>query len=54
PRSPGQRRHDALQHLAHTTLARNQVPTSHGSPVRVIVRVGVDTLAAVVAASGAD
>ncbi|WP_157371625.1 DUF222 domain-containing protein, partial [Angustibacter sp. Root456] len=46
PRSPGQRRHDALQHLAETTLARNDVPTSHGSPVRVIVRVGVDTLAA--------
>ena len=25
PRSPGQRRHDALQHLAETTLATNQV-----------------------------
>ncbi len=45
PRSPGQRRHDALQHLAETTLARNDVPTSHGSPVRVIVRVTAETLA---------
>ncbi|MGN6300573.1 MAG: DUF222 domain-containing protein [Angustibacter sp.] len=49
PRSPGQRRHDALQHLAETALATDKVPTSHGSPTRVIVRVTAETLAAAAA-----
>ncbi len=54
PRSPGQRRHDALQHLAETTLATNQAPTSHGSPVRVIVRVTAETLAGAPASPPAE
>jgi hypothetical protein len=48
PRFPGQRRHDALHRLAETTLARHDVPTSHGSPVRIIVRVTAETLDAAV------
>ena len=49
PRSPGQRRHDALQHLAETALARGEAPTTHGSPARVIVRVTAETLQAAAA-----
>jgi hypothetical protein len=45
PRSPGQRRHDALQRLAETALARNEAPSTHGSATRVIVRVTAETLA---------
>ncbi len=48
PRTAAQRRHDALQRLAETALATNQVPTSHGSPAKVIVRVTADTLATAV------
>ncbi|KQX65702.1 hypothetical protein ASD06_08730 [Angustibacter sp. Root456] len=54
PRTAGQRRHDALQRLAETTLARDEVPTSHGSHVKVIVRVTGETLAAAIAPSGPD
>ncbi|MGN6613196.1 MAG: DUF222 domain-containing protein, partial [Angustibacter sp.] len=43
--SAGQRRHDALHRLAQTALARGDVPTSHGSPAKVIVRVSAETLA---------
>ncbi|MGN6612293.1 MAG: DUF222 domain-containing protein [Angustibacter sp.] len=50
PRSPGQRRHDALHRLAQTALATNQVPTSHGSPAKVIVRVSAETLATAICA----
>ena len=46
PRTPAQRRHDALHHLTATTLATGQVPTSHGSPAKVIVRVTAETLTA--------
>ncbi|KQX64467.1 HNH endonuclease signature motif containing protein [Angustibacter sp. Root456] len=48
PRSAGQRRHDALQRLAETALARGEVPTNHGSPAKVIVRVTAETLATAV------
>ncbi|MGN6300056.1 MAG: DUF222 domain-containing protein [Angustibacter sp.] len=51
PRSPGQRRHDALQMLAETALSTDEVPTSHGSPTRLIVRVTAETLAAAAAES---
>ena len=44
PRTPGQRRHDALHQLADTTLTHDRVPSSHGSPVRVIVRTTAETL----------
>ncbi|MGN6302406.1 MAG: DUF222 domain-containing protein, partial [Angustibacter sp.] len=50
PRSAGQRRHDALHRLAQTTLARGEVPTSHGSPAKVIIRVTAETLATAVTA----
>jgi hypothetical protein len=46
PRTPAQRRHDGLQQLAETALARGQVPTSHGSPAKLIVRVDLPTLTA--------
>ncbi|MGN6300650.1 MAG: DUF222 domain-containing protein [Angustibacter sp.] len=49
PRSPGQRSHDALQMLAETALSTDKVPTSHGSPTRVIVRVTAETLNAAAA-----
>ena len=52
PRTAGQRRHDALQRLAETTLSRGDVPTSHGSAVKVIVRVTAETLAAAVTSPG--
>ncbi len=45
PRTRGQRRHDALHHLADTALANGEVPTSHGSPAKIIVRVDLETLA---------
>jgi hypothetical protein len=45
PRTAGQRRHDALHRLAETALARGEVPTSHASPAKVIVRVTAQTLA---------
>ncbi len=45
PRTGGQRRHDALHHLADTTLASGEVPTTHGSPAKIIVRVDLETLA---------
>ncbi len=46
PRTGGQRRHDALHHLADTALANGEVPTTHGSPAKIIVRVTADTLSA--------
>jgi hypothetical protein len=46
PRTGAQRRHDGLAQLARTALASGRVPTSHGSPARLVVRVGIDTLAA--------
>ncbi len=45
PRTGGQRRHDALHHLADTALANGEVPTTHGSPAKIIVRVDLETLA---------
>ena len=52
PRTPGQRRHDALHHLADTALARDEVPTTHGSPAKIIVRVDLQTLATALSAPG--
>ncbi len=52
PRTGGQRRHDALHHLADTTLANGEVPTTHGSPAKIIVRVDLETLATALSAPG--
>jgi hypothetical protein len=46
PRTGAQRRHDALQRLAETTLAADLAPSNHGTPTRVVVRAGFETLAA--------
>ena len=51
PRTAGQRRHDAVQLLAESALANGQVPSSHGNPARLIVRVTAETLAAAVTAT---
>lgn len=49
-RTAGQRRHDALQRLAETTLAEpGLLPTTHGSAYRVVVQVPFDTFAAALA-----
>ncbi|WP_460460528.1 DUF222 domain-containing protein, partial [Angustibacter peucedani] len=47
PRSGAQRRHDALQRLAEEAVAQpGLLPTSHGSPYRVVVKVDAATFAA--------
>ncbi|GAA4353865.1 HNH endonuclease signature motif containing protein [Angustibacter luteus] len=49
PRSAAQRRHDGLQHLAERAIAAPELlPTTHGSPYRVVVTVPHETLAAAV------
>ena len=39
PRTAAQRRHDALHHLADTVIGADQLPSTHGSPYRVVVEV---------------
>jgi hypothetical protein len=47
PRTGAQRRHDALHQLASTAITTpGRLPTSHGSPYRIIVRVPLETLTA--------
>ncbi len=50
PRTPAQRRHDGIQRLAEQAVAQpGLLPTSHGSPYRIAVTVGVEALAAALA-----
>jgi hypothetical protein len=44
PRTAAQRRHDALHHLADTMIGTDQLPSTHGSPYRVVVDVPWATL----------
>ncbi|WP_460461204.1 DUF222 domain-containing protein, partial [Angustibacter peucedani] len=47
PRTGAQRRHDGLQRLAEEAVAQpGLMPTSHGSPYRVVVTVSSETFAA--------
>ena len=49
PRTAGQRRHDALGRLAEIAITTpGQLPTTHGSPYRIVVTVPHDTLTAAV------
>jgi hypothetical protein len=53
PRTPAQRRHDGLQHvLAQVVAADGHLPTSHGSPYRLVVTVPHTTLRATLTADG--
>ncbi|GAA4360257.1 DUF222 domain-containing protein [Angustibacter luteus] len=46
PRSAAQRRHDGLQQLAERAIGSDQLPSTHGSPYRIVVTVPHQTLTA--------
>ncbi|MEU5907611.1 DUF222 domain-containing protein [Micromonospora sp. NPDC047467] len=45
PRSPGQRRHDALADICRLALRTNELPEHGGEPAQIVVTTGFDALA---------